>query len=253
NSAPHPPHRHDQRRGNHLQLVGTPASAEAPSVAGAVTAWSAGRPPLLRVCAGEALLLAESDVDLVTLVNQAAQIGPWLLDDTADPDDHRLAEVLLEYLCHRYGVQRRGKGDRIINLESIYRRHLLPFLVELDTMRPPQHRGVAHLRLRHLESLPAVLAGDAPLPAATVAGDLLNRRGIACVYLDLADAGRVADGGPAALETALASGVVPVRTDARTGQDIVLTADLRTAGLLVEPDTPHGIAASTAGNVLRDL
>jgi hypothetical protein len=127
-----------------------------------LTAWSAARPALLRVCAGEALLLEDDEIDLVDLVNRAREIEPWLLDDTVDPDDHRLAEVLVEYLCHRYGIQRRGKGDRITNLNSVYGRHLLPFLVEFAVSPPPARRGVAHLRLRHLESLPAILAGDAP-------------------------------------------------------------------------------------------
>lgn len=159
----------------------------------------------------------------------------------------------MEYLCHRHGVQRRGKGDRITNLKSIYARHLLPFLVELDAGRPPGERGVAHLRVRHLESLPALLAGDTPMPAGTVAGELLNRRGIACVYLSVEDAGRVTDGGPATLEVAIAEGRVKLHPDARTGEAIVRTADLRAAGLLMERSTPHGLDTSKATNVLRDL
>lgn len=45
----------------------------------------------------------------------------------------------MEYLCHRFGIQRRGKGHRFKDLESIYRRHLLPFLIELDADLPAQH------------------------------------------------------------------------------------------------------------------
>ena len=238
----------------HLHLAATPSrSASDTGSATAGDTWSAQRPPLLRVCAGEPLLLSDSDVDLVALVNRSDEIEPWLLDDQLDPDEYRLAEVLMEYLCDRYGTQRRGKGDRIISLESIYRRHLLPFLIELDASLPVHDRGVAAKRLRHLKKLPKILAGDAPLPAATVAGDQLGRRGIACVFLDPADAARVVAGGVHALEVALREGNVALHTDVRTGQEIIRTAELRAAGLLIERAAPHGFPTSTAGNVLRDL
>ena len=51
----------------------------------------------------------------------------------------------------------------------------------------------------------------------------------------------------------MADGRVPRHADARTGEQIVFTADLRTVGLLLERDTPHGLAKGSAGNVLRDL
>jgi hypothetical protein len=224
---------HRSASSRHLQLAPAtdgldPAGPEGSPV------WSMMRPPLLRVCAGEALLLTDDDVNLVDLVNQASAISPWLLDDDADPDQYRLAEVLLDHLCHKYGTQRRGKGDRLKNLESAYRRHLLPFLIELDASLPADQRGVASKRLRHLEKLPAILAGDAPLPAATVAGDRLNRRGIACIFLDLRDASNVVSGGARALDVALRDGAIELHADVQTGREIVRTADLRTAGLLLE-------------------
>jgi hypothetical protein len=40
----------------------------------------------------------------------------------------------------------------------------------------------ADLRLTHLEIPPRVLAGERPLPAATVAGDRHNRRGSSCLF-----------------------------------------------------------------------
>ena len=244
----------NHRPDRHLHLAGSSDRAGATSAPSpAREAWTVARPPLLRLCGGEPLLLDDAEVDLVALVNQAPQIAAWLLDDDADPDDYRLAEVLVEYLCHRFGIQRRGKGDRFKDLESIYRRHLLPFLIELDASLPAQHRGVAAKRLRHLQRLPAILAGDEPLPAATVAGDLLNRRGIACIYLDIDLAARVVAGGARALEVALQEGRVTLRKDVRTGQDIVLAADLRTTGLLIERTAPHGCATSTATKVLSDL
>lgn len=245
--------RHESARGSHLRLATDPSSAVPSPGPTASSPWTAARPALLRLCAGEALLLHDQDVDLVDLVNRCHEIEPYLIDDDIDPDDFRLAEVLVEYLCHRYGVQRRGKGDRLTNLSSTYRRHLLPFLIELDIARPPDQRGAAALRLRPLEALPKILAGDKPLPAATVAGDLLRRRGVACVYLSREDAGRVVHGGHTALDTALAQGLVDLHTDARTGEGIIRAADLRSASLLLEREEPHGLSASTARNVLRDL
>ena len=238
----------------HLRLASDADVGDADGCAtDARAAWAAARPALLRVCAGEPLLLSDDDVDLVALVNRAREVRPWMLDGHVHPDDYRLSEVLVEYLCHRYGIQRRGKGDRIVNLESIYRRHLLPFLIELDAALPPAERGVAAKRLLHLEMLPQILAGDEALPAATVAGEQLGRRGIACIFLGLADAARVVAGGAAALEVVLREGAVPLHTDVRTGADIVRSEDLRAAGVLAERSAPHGVAANSAGNVLRDL
>lgn len=219
----------------------------------AASAWSARRPALMRLCAGEALLVSDEGVDLVAVVNRAREVYPWLVSDDVDPDDYRLAEVLLEHLSHRYGIQRRGKGDRFKNVESIYRRHLLPFLVEPYWSRPADRRGIAEVRLRHLESLPAILAGDSALPAATVAGDLLDRRGIACIFLSLDGAARVVAGEARALAVAFARGDLAEHIDVRTGERIVRTADLRSAGVILERTSPHGIATNTATNVLRDL
>ena len=234
----------------HLGLVPDDRSLPAPS-------WSSTeadeRPAVLRLCAGQPLLLGEDDVDLVDLVNSAGDLEALLLDVEADPDEYRLAEVAVEYFCTRYGIQRHGKGDRLKSLISVYRRYLVPFLVELDASRPAGRRGVADLRITHLETLPRVLAGERPLPAATVAGDLLKRRGIGCLFLSRDDAAAVTDGGATALQVTLASGAVALHTDARTGEAIIRTADLRAAGVLIEPPVPHGLARSTAGNVLRDL
>ena len=44
---------------------------------------------------------------------------------------------------------------------------------------------------------------------------------------------------------------MPVHTDARTGTTVVMALHLRLAGLLHEPPTPHGLARSTATEVLR--
>jgi hypothetical protein len=74
----------------HLGLVPDDRSLAAPS-------WSSAeadeRPAVLRVCAGQPLLLDEDDVDLVDLVNSAGDLEALLLDLEADPDEYRLAEV----------------------------------------------------------------------------------------------------------------------------------------------------------------
>ena len=140
----------------------------------------------------------------------------------------------------RHPAPRQGRPDR--NLESIYRRHLLPFLIELDASLPADERGVGRARLRHLERLPGILAGDEQLPAATVAGDQLGRRGIACIFLYLADAAASSREAAVRWRSRCAEGTVPLHTDVRTGADVVRSADLRTAGLLIERTTPHGVA-----------
>lgn len=220
--------------------------------AGALDA-SNRRPPLQLLCSGATLTLSDEEVDLIALVNSADEHIMSLLDLDADPDEYRLTEVLIEHLLHRYGVERRANGDRVTSIVSALRRHLLPFLIELDETRPADRRGVGHMRITHLEQLPRVLSGDLDLPAATVAGDRLKRRGVACVYLTLHDAAEVTVGGELALRHALDEGRLQPRIDLRTGEPIVMALHLRQAGLLIEPEAPHGIQRSTSGNVLRDL
>ncbi|QGN58094.1 tyrosine-type recombinase/integrase [Nostocoides sp. HKS02] len=234
----------------HLDLV--PAAPQ-PTDLDRVSAL-ADRPALMRLCAGEPLVLTQQECNLVELLNTFEQLTAPLLDPNVDPDQYRLAEVALEHLTSHHGTNRQAKGDRVKSVSSTHHRYLLPFLIELDATRPQDHRGAADLRITHLEALPRVLAGDLPLPAATVAADRLGHKlSIIRVFLTLEDAGQVVDGGDQALAVALATGAVPVHRDVRTGQDIVRATDLRKAGLLLEPGKAHGIARSSANNVLRDL
>lgn len=53
------------------------------------------------------------DVDFVALVNAAGDLVPMLLDLDVDPDEYRLAEVLIEYFCTHHGIHRHAKGDRL--------------------------------------------------------------------------------------------------------------------------------------------
>src|SRR5699024_5784901 len=76
--------------------------------------------------------------------------------------------------------------------------------------------------------------------------------GLQCLHLSLEDARHVVTDS-ALLDEALDTGRVSTYPDIRTGEPLVRPQDLRAAGLLIEPSTAHGIAASTAKNVLRDL
>ncbi|QWC84461.1 hypothetical protein KLP28_12925 [Nocardioidaceae bacterium] len=199
------------------------------------------------------MALSESESDLVVLVNQAnddADLVDNLFADI-DPDDFRLAEILLEELLRRYGVHRKANGDRIRDVASEVCRYVVPFLVELSHTAPAERRGVSQLKVTDLERLPRILAGDLVLPAATVAGDRLGRRAASAIWLSVDDATRLC--GRDAVADATSAGDLEVHPDVRTGQPLILAADLRRAGLLTEPETAHGLKRNTATNVLRDL
>lgn len=98
-----------------------------------------------------------------------------------------------------------------------------------------------------------VVSGAAPLPAATVAADLLGagRTGLSCTWLTLTDAAAVCNGGMPALAEAIARGAVtPTTAD---GVDLLRPIALRNADLLIEPDEPHGLASSTQKDMLKTL
>jgi hypothetical protein len=146
-------------------------------------------------------------------------------------------------------VERRTGGVRAGDLASDLQRYLLPFALEFDAEQPDT--GVTRLRLQHAKRVTTIVSGAAPLPAATVAGDLLGRTGLACTWLTLTDAAAVTIGGLPALREAVARGALsPVGVD---GVDLVRPVWLREADLLIEPDEPHGLAASTQTTVLKTL
>ena len=126
--------------------------------------------------AGEALLLDDTEVDLVDLVNRASELRGLLLDPDADPSEYRPAEVLVEHLVDHYGTKRHANGERVVGVESGVRRYLLPFLVELSAGREPGRRGIGDLRFLHVDQLPSVLAGHStrcpprPSPGTTWTG-----------------------------------------------------------------------------------
>jgi integrase len=216
-------------------------------------AWNDRRPALLRVCAGEPIALTSTDASLVELIDGAAETVGYLLDPLMDPDDYQLAEVIAECLCEHHGLDRNAGGKRVESVVSDAVRYLLPATVEHALAAPRERRGVASLLVHDLKPIVRMLAGELPLPAATVAGDILGLPGIACVWLELTEAARVVDGGRTALDVALVEGTLPVYADARTGRPVVSATDLRAVGLLREPSGPHGLARSTATNILRTL
>ena len=223
----------------------SPAARPALRLASAVAAPDR-RPALVRLCAGEPVALAK--VDMIAFVNSAY---PGL-DPDVHPDNYTVAEIALERFHSHVGTFRRTKGDRATGIASDLTRYVIPFAVELAAARPPGRRGIAHLRVPQAEQLQSILAGDHSLPAATVAGDRLGRVAITCLWLTLADAARVCAGGVTELTRAMADGRLSASTD-RSGQQLVFAADLRAAGLLDEPDRPHGLAKDTAAAIIKLL
>jgi integrase len=204
------------------------------------------RSDLARLCAGEPVALDR--VDLIAFVN-----GPHTgLDPDIHPDNYTLAEIALERFHSHVGTFRRTKGDRAQGIASDMGRYILPFAIELAAARPPGRAGIAHLRVPQAEQLQSILSGDKPLPAATVAGDRLRRVAITCLWLTPADAARVCTDGETGLRQAMASGRLTSSTD-RDGRELVFAADLRAAGLLDEPDRPHGLAVGTAAAIIKLL
>ncbi|EYR65321.1 hypothetical protein N866_00625 [Actinotalea ferrariae CF5-4] len=201
--------------------------------------------PLLALTDGHPVLLGADDADLIALVNAGTQI----LDPGTDPDQVTPATLQLAWFVHHVGTMRHTDGDRSVNLGSALTRYIVPFLLELAAAKPADARGVADLWFAEAEALPRILSGGAPLPAATVAGDLLRRSALTCVWLPLLDAGQVSHGGTAAVTDAISHRRLSTHRDG-AGHVLVRTADLRTAGLLLEPAGPHGIDTGTARNVL---
>jgi hypothetical protein len=175
-----------------LQLIPTPD-----------TAFGSGvdeRPPLIRLCAGQPVLLSPADVNLIAFAN-----SEWDgLSTDVDPDDYSPAEVALDWFHSSIGVDRRAKGDRAVDVCSEMRRYIIPFMIELARSVPAGRRGIGGLRFQQAQELQRILAGDHALPAATVAGDLLGRLAINCLWLPIKDAAAVCHGGENALQSALA-------------------------------------------------
>ena len=132
----------------------------------------------------------------------------------------------LAWFVHHVGESHLTGGDRSGNLASHLGRYVLPFLLDLTHVKPTTQRGVADLWFAEAEVLPRILAGATPLPAATVAGDLLDRGALTCVWLTVLDAGRVCHGGAGAVTDAISRRRLPAHRDG-AGHVLVRAADLQ--------------------------
>lgn len=228
------------------------------AVPDAEAAVASQRPILMRLCAGEPTVLTKDEVNMLELSNDATTSDLTLLDEDTDPDDVHPAEYVLEHFVATYGQNRQANGDRVQAITSQHGRYVIPFLVELAFRLPAAKRGMSSLRLNHVEKLPQILAGDAVLPAAVVAAGILKSNGgpnvaIQCLHLALDHAAVVTCGGADGLSSAIDSGQLATYADTRTGELLVRPYDLRAAGLLMEPERPHGLKKNSATNVLRDM
>lgn len=201
--------------------------------------------PLLTLTQGHPVLVADADVDLIDFVNAGTQV----LEPTTDPDTISPATMQVAWFVHHVGDTHRTGGDRSVNLASHLARWILPFLIELSHTKPVGQRTVTDLWFAEAERLAKVLAGAERLPAATVVGDLLGWRGVACVWLTILEAGQVCHGGAQAITDAISRRQFITHRDG-AGHVLVRTADLRTAGLLIEKDVPTGVDRTYAKNIL---
>lgn len=201
--------------------------------------------PLIALTSGHPMAVTETDVDFIELANK----DPQILEVDVDPDTVTPATMQLAWFVHHVGATHATDGDRSNNLASSLRRYILPFLIELADSKPVDQRGISDLRFAEAEVLTRILAGAAPLPAATVAGDHLRRSALTCVWLSVLDAGRISHGGTSAVTEAISRRRLTTRRDAK-GHELVFAADLRKTGLLIERDEPHGVDRDYAWNVL---
>lgn len=214
------------------------------SAAGAASATSS-RSPLFALVALEPVHVSEENVDLVALANAGEQV----LDLDADISRATAAQLALDWFIEYEGLHARTDGERAESLISYTRRYVLPHLIETALAAPADRRTVEDLTFAQAQALALTLAGKRELPAATVAGDMLNRAAVTCVWLTMQEAGEVSHGGLKAVSDACAEGRVVARRNGR-GPILVQAAELRAAGLLVEPERPHGMQRESAKNVL---
>ncbi len=138
------------------------------------------RSGLLDLAAGRAIVIPGAD--LVQLANLRYE-GP---DPDADPDSISAARYALDMYWYRAGEARPIGGERARGMHYVLCCYLLPFLLE--------HRGeggplqAARLRISDVTTLVQVLAGERPMPAATVAADRVKRLAVTCHWLTLDDA-----------------------------------------------------------------
>jgi integrase len=201
--------------------------------------------PLLALVALEPVRVLPGDFNLIAMANAAEPV----LDLAVDVGEASAAQLALDWFIEYEGAHARTDGDRANSLASHLCRYVLPHLLEVALMAPGGARTVEDLRFAQAQDLATILAGRRPLPAATVASTTLKRNPVTCVWLTMQEAAAVCHGGLKAVSDACAEGRVVGRRTGR-GPLIVLAADLRAAGLLIELSEPHGLLQSSAKNVL---
>ena len=217
----HPPDDESSRTDTHLQRM---------------------RQQLLDLTRGLPVLVGH--VDLVQLSNLRYE-G---LDPDEDPDAISTASYALDEYLHRVGEQRSVGGNRARAMHYDLCRYVIPHLLEQRGHEHPL--AASRWRTSDVTAFIQILAGERDLPAATVAGDRLDRLAITCHWLDLDDAARVCDTDRATIMSARLAGTLPSFITGE-GQHVVRAMDLRAAGLLTEPTEPHGLAQDTAEHSLR--
>jgi integrase len=232
----------------HLRAVADPVavadvdSADQVPVPSDVPPSARGR--LLELLAGRPVHLTE--IDLLALANEPYDgLGHEM------PTAARAAgQVALDFFLSAAADDRAAGGSRTEGVAGLLCRYVLPFLLEQrESATGPVPTG--ELDVRDVKHLRNMLAGERLLPAATVACDRLGRRrlGITCHWLTLAEAEQVTGLSTDQLAESLATGALPVHYD-HAGTTLVRAVDLRRAGLLIERETPHGLKAGSARNVL---
>lgn len=200
---------------------------------------------LTKLCRGEAAYLPA--LDLIGLANARWR---WV-SKQEEPEELLMAVMVLDRFCDHVGVRHRVHGDRAAGLATELRRYLLPYLLEEGLTAKPML--AERFRMQEYKEVCAILAGAQLLPAATVAGDLLKRPGVTCVWLTVAEAEQVSTATAAQLTTASVSGELPRATRVADGSWLIPAVDLRQVEVLRERSKPHGLSAAAANNTLGAL
>ncbi len=201
--------------------------------------------PLLDLVSGLPVKLTNADTDLIAWVNGR----PTVLAPDADLGQASPGQLNLDWFAEYVGKHGKTDGERAVGLAGALTRYVLPYVVEWALDRAPNLRTVTDFTFARGTGLAEILAGQQPLPAATVAGDLLGRRAAACIWLTPPDAGSVSHGGLAAVHGRISARDLPTHRDS-SGHVLIRAADLRGLGLLIEPEQAHGVAKGTADNDL---
>ena len=153
------------------RALSTPATRGAVAQPGLVLVPQPAASPLadlLALLSGAVVRLEH--VDLVELANEE-YLG---LDPDVDVETWSAARIALDDYLYAVAEQRRVGGPRARGMHHDLCRYVLPFLLE---WRVTEHEPlrVDRLKTSDLDRFAQTLAGEKPLPAATVVADMLGR------------------------------------------------------------------------------